>query len=297
MTGSLASHDAAGGAVPILMYHALSAACTAAFRRWTLAADRFEAHLAYLGQSGYRSVTIADLLAHRRSGAPVPADRLIALTFDDAYTDFHSVALPLLTRYGMTATLFVPTGHVGRRSGWMRHEGEGERAILSWAALAEIAGCGIEIGTHSHTHPELDRVGDREILGEVRGPKALVEDRLGVAVRSFAYPYGHYDRRVRDAVGAAGYGGACTMNSWAATAGDHVLELPRTAVFDDTDAASLAARLAASHSRARRAALRVRRSAGMPARYWRTRTGGAYGGPDDQRWGDGRSGAAHGGTG
>jgi peptidoglycan/xylan/chitin deacetylase (PgdA/CDA1 family) len=256
------------------MYHALSAASTAAFRRWTLAPDRFEAHLAYLSQSGYRSVTVAGLLAHRHSRGPAPADRLIALTFDDAYADFHSVALPLLIRYGMTATLFVPTGHVGRHSGWMRHEGEGERPILSWAALAEIAGCGIEIGTHSHTHPELDRVGDAEIPGEVRRPKALVEDRLGVAVLSFAYPYGHYDRRVRDVVGAAGYGGACTMNSWAATAGDHALELPRTAVFDDTDAVSLAARLAASHSSARRAALRVRRSAGIPARHWRARTGG-----------------------
>jgi peptidoglycan/xylan/chitin deacetylase (PgdA/CDA1 family) len=274
MTGSTASHDAAGRAVPILMYHALSAASTAAFRRWTLAPDRFEAHLAYLSQSGYRSITVAGLLAHRHGGGPTPAGRLIALTFDDAYADFHSVALPLLIRYGMTATLFVPTGHVGRRSGWMRHEGEGERPILSWAALAEIAGCGIEIGTHSHTHPELDRVGDGEIPGEVRGPKALVEDRLGVVVHSFAYPYGHYDRRVRDSVGAAGYGAACTMNSWAATAGDHALELPRTAVFHDTDAASLATRLAASHSSARRAALRVRRSAGMPARHWRTGIGG-----------------------
>jgi peptidoglycan/xylan/chitin deacetylase (PgdA/CDA1 family) len=274
MTGSMASHDAAGGAVPILMYHALSAASTAAFRRWTLAPDRFEAHLAYLSQSGYRTVTVAGLLAHRQGGGSAPAGRLIALTFDDAYADFHSVALPLLIRYGMTATLFVPTGHVGRHSGWMRHEGEGDRPILSWAALAEIAGCGIEIGTHSHTHPELDRVGDAEIPGEVRRPKALVEDRLGVAVLSFAYPYGHYDRRVRDVVGAAGYGSACTMNSWAATAGDHALELPRTADFDDTDAASLAARLAAGHSSARRAALRVRRSAGMPARHWRTRIGG-----------------------
>ena len=99
----------------------------------------------------------------------------------------------------------------------------------------------------------------------------MLEDRLGVAVTSFAYPYGPYDRRVRDAVAAAGYGGACTMNSGAATAADHPLELPRTAVFDDTGVESLAARLAASHGRARRAALRVRRSAGMPARYLRTR--------------------------
>ena len=56
-----------------------------------------------------------------------------------------------------------------------------------------------------------------------------------MAVTSIAYPYGHYDRRVRQMVAAAGYSGACTMDSWAAMADDHPLELPRTTVFDDTD--------------------------------------------------------------
>ena len=255
--------------VPILMYHALSAAHTAAFRRWTLAPGRFEAHLDYLSRSGYNTSTIAELL-QRRPAAESGRDRVIALTFDDAYADFHSVALPLLTRYGITATLFVPTGHVGGYSRWMRNEGEGERAILSWTALAEIASCGIEIGIHSHTHPRLDHLPLAELTGQVRDPMRLMEDRLGVAVTSFAYPYGHYDRRVREAVAAAGYGGACTMNSWAATSDDHPLELPRTAVFDATDVASLVARLAASHDQARRAALRAGRSAARPARHLRT---------------------------
>ena len=34
--------------VPILTYHALSGSRTPGFRRWTLLADRFEAHLDYL---------------------------------------------------------------------------------------------------------------------------------------------------------------------------------------------------------------------------------------------------------
>jgi peptidoglycan/xylan/chitin deacetylase (PgdA/CDA1 family) len=260
---------AARAGVPILMYHALTAARTAEFAQWTLSADRLQAHLEYLGQCGYRSVTVAELTELHRRGGLAPGDRLVALTFDDAYADFHAVALPLLARYGLTATLFVPTAYVGGRSGWMRNE-DG-RAILSWPALAEIAGCGIEIGAHSHTHPELDRLPPGETAVEAGRSKALLEDGLGQPVRSFAYPYGHYDRRVRNAVAAAGYSGACTMNSWAATARDHPLELPRTAVLSDTDVAALAARLAASRGRARRAALRARRAAQMPARRLRTR--------------------------
>jgi peptidoglycan/xylan/chitin deacetylase (PgdA/CDA1 family) len=260
-------------AVPILMYHALSAARTTGFERWTLPGGRLRAHLEYLSRSGYRSVTVADLVELYRHGGPGPGDRLIVLTFDDAYADFHAVALPLLTRYGMTGTLFVPTGYVGGHSGWMHGEGEGERAILSWAALAEISGCGIEIAAHSHTHPEMDRLPAPELSAQARRPKAELEDHLGLPVRSFAYPYGRYDRRVRAAVAAAGYLGACTMNSWAATAGSHPLELPRTAVFHHTDTASLAKRLAASRSRTRQMVLRAKRAADWPAKRWQTRTG------------------------
>jgi peptidoglycan/xylan/chitin deacetylase (PgdA/CDA1 family) len=261
------------GAVPILMYHALSAARTTGFERWTLPADRLRAHLEYLSRGGYRSVTVADLVDLYRHGGPGPDDRLIVLTFDDGYADFHTVALPLLTRYGMTGTLFVPTGFVGGHSGWMHGEGEGGRAILSWAALAEISGCGIEIAAHSHTHPEMDRLPVPEMSAQARRPKAELEDRLGLLVCSFAYPYGRYDKRVRDAVAAAGYRGACTMNSWAATAGSHPLELPRTAIFHDTDTESLSKRLAASRSWTRRAVLRGKRAAEMPASRWRTRAG------------------------
>lgn len=260
------------GGVPILMYHALSPACTSGFGRWTLSPDRFESHLRYLSQEGYRTVTVAELAERRRRGALESSTRLIALTFDDAYADFLDVAMPALLRYGMTATLFVPTGYVGGRSGWMCADGEGDRAVLTWSQLGEISRHGVEIGAHSHTHPELDRLRARGQVEEARLSKLLLEQHLGVPVTSFAYPFGHYDQQVREAVAAEGYISACTMNSWAATSGDHLLELPRTAVFDETDVASLAARLSASRGPARRAALRARRVAQLRARR-RTWTG------------------------
>jgi peptidoglycan/xylan/chitin deacetylase (PgdA/CDA1 family) len=256
---------------PILMYHALSAARTSGFHRWTLSEDRLRSHLDYLSSDGYRSVTIGGLLDCYRRGGPAPDEKLVALTFDDAYADFHAVALPLLVSYGLTGTLFVPTGYVGGSSGWMHGEGEGERAILSWAGLAEIAGCGIEIGAHSHTHPEMDLLSAQEITRQATRPKDELEYRLGLPVHSFAYPYGRYDRRVRDAVAASGYRSACTMNSWAATAGSPALELPRIAVLHYMDTTDLAERLAASRGAVRRAVLRARRAAESPARLRRAR--------------------------
>jgi peptidoglycan/xylan/chitin deacetylase (PgdA/CDA1 family) len=250
--------------VPILMYHALTVARTPGFHRWTLSGDRLRAHLEFLSQEGYRTVTVAGLRDALADGDP--GDRLIALTFDDAYADFHEVALPLLTGFGMTATLFVPSGHIGGRSCWMDGEGEGGRPIASWTALADIAASGIEIGAHSHTHPALDTVSATELARQTYRPKADLEYGLGRAVHSFAYPYGRYDRRVRDAVAASGYRAACTMNSWAATAADHALELPRTPVFHHVDVPELAQCLAASRNPVRRRVLRAKRAAEAPAR-------------------------------
>lgn len=255
--------------VTVLMYHAFTAARTQEFHRWTLSADRLAAHLEYLSGAGYRSITVTELTEYLRGGGPDAADRLISLTFDDAYADFHAVALPLLAKHRMTGTLFVPTGHVGGSSGWMCDEGEGDRPILSWAALAEVAASGIEIGAHSRTHPEMDRLPAAALADQTAGPKAELEDRLGAPVTSFAYPYGRYDRRVRDAVAAAGYRAACTMNSWAATPASPALELPRTPVFHYMDGADLAAALAASRVPARRAVLRAKRAMESPTRLLR----------------------------
>lgn len=255
--------------IPILMYHALSAARTPEFHRWTLSQARLRDHLAYLDSAGYRTVTVSSLVSVLRRGGADPDDRLVALTFDDGYADFAEVALPLLSRYGMTGTVFVPTSYIGGRSGWMDCDGEGDREILSWTTLAEIARYGVEIGAHSHTHPELDRMGPAAASAELTRPKALLEDRLGVPVTSFAYPYGRYDRRGRDAVATAGYQAACTMNAWAATPGSHALELPRIAVYHYMDSVDLAERLAASQGSARRAVLRAKRAAESPARLLR----------------------------
>jgi peptidoglycan/xylan/chitin deacetylase (PgdA/CDA1 family) len=258
-------------AVPILMYHGLSAARTAGFHRWTVSASRFRRHLEYLAGNGYTTVTVADLASRLRGGPHGPglSGRLVALTFDDAYADFHDVAMPLLASYGMTGTLFVPTAYAGGRSAWMDRDGEGDRPMLSWSGLARIGAAGIEIGAHSHTHPAMDRLAGAELASQAARPKAELEDRLGLPVTSFAYPYGRYDRRVRAAVAAAGYQAACTMNSWAATASSPPFELPRTAVLHHMDAADLAAQIASSTVSARRAVLRAKRAAAAPARLLR----------------------------
>ena len=186
---------------PILMYHGLTA--RTGLHPVSLAVERFRQQLALLRRLGYRSmspVAIADTL---RSGAPFPS-RTIAFTFDDGYLDTLTVALPLLVEHGFTATCYLVAGTVGRTSEWTE-----PAPLMGWDGVREWLAAGMEIGAHSVTHPDLTRLTDRRLAEEVTGSRQQLEDRLGIPIASFAYPYNAHDERTGAAVAAAGYRAAC----------------------------------------------------------------------------------------
>lgn len=61
----------------------------------------------------YRFITLDELGAHIESGAPFPRPSA-AVTFDDGYAGVYHHALPLLTRKGIPAGMFVVTESIGR---------------------------------------------------------------------------------------------------------------------------------------------------------------------------------------
>jgi peptidoglycan/xylan/chitin deacetylase (PgdA/CDA1 family) len=149
------------------------------------------------------------------------------ITVDDGFTDFVEQALPPLLDRGQTATLYVPTAYVGRTSRWLTPEGEGNRAVLSWAQLRAVADAGVECGGHSHSHAQLDLLPTSALDGEIRGCKSRLEDGLGRPVRAFAYPFGYSNRRVRRLVTDAGYDSACSVRDLQFQAGDSPWSMSR----------------------------------------------------------------------
>ncbi len=82
--------------------------------------------------------------------------------------------------------------------------------LMDWDQIAELAGAGHEIGSHSMTHPLLPQCSDEEIEREIAGSKRAIEARLGMNVDSFCYPNGDCDNRALRAVEHAGYACAVT---------------------------------------------------------------------------------------
>jgi peptidoglycan/xylan/chitin deacetylase (PgdA/CDA1 family) len=244
--------------VPILMYHGIGDSASAAFRRFVLTEDAFGSHLDLLVERGYRTLTVSEVGVLLAAGIPVPTP-CVALTFDDAFEDFHTCALPALVERGLTGTLYVPTGFVGATARWLEAEGEGDRRLLSWGQLQEAVDSGIECGSHSHTHAAFDSLSRRDALEQARRSRVLLEDRLRQPVRSFAYPSGYWNGRARSAVGEAGFSSACAVGELVASARDHPLALPRLSVNADIGVADLACLLALRPSRAAKVNSAVRR--------------------------------------
>jgi peptidoglycan/xylan/chitin deacetylase (PgdA/CDA1 family) len=224
--------------LPILMYHSISPAAAPGFSRFAMHPADFAGHMAFLADAGYQSLTVTEAMAAQDRRQPLP-ERSVVLTFDDGFADFHTTALPILRQHRLRATLFVTTGYVGGTGRWLADCDEQDRQMIGWSQLREAAAEGVEIGAHSHTHPQLDRLDTTKLAGEIRRPKVLLEDQLGLPVNTFAYPFGYWDRATRVAVEAAGYDSACGVDDLPARGAQNRLVLPRLTVNAGTSVEQL----------------------------------------------------------
>jgi peptidoglycan/xylan/chitin deacetylase (PgdA/CDA1 family) len=220
----------------ILMYHSVESYTEDPYRI-TVRPERFERQLAWIRRRGLRGVAMRELLAARATGTTTG---LVGLTFDDGYTDFVTRVMPLLARYNCTATVYIVAGALGGYNTW---DTPGPRKPLMTADdVRRAADAGVEIGSHSLSHPRLPATSDAELADEVGHSRAVLEGLAGVRVDGFCYPYGAAGAREIDAVRAAGYGYACAVDAagCAGLGGAH--SLPRTYIGDRDSAPRLYAK-------------------------------------------------------
>jgi peptidoglycan/xylan/chitin deacetylase (PgdA/CDA1 family) len=193
--------------IPILVYHSVSDHPADWIAPFTLSTRAFEAHMDAIVEAGARTLTVSELVDGLRHQPLHLPDRPVLVTFDDGFADFREAALGAMVERGIRSTLYVTTGYTETATG-----PRGDR-MLDWSDLVELDAHGVELGGHSHTHPQLDTLTRARASHEIRHCKALLEQQLGKRVRSFAYPHGYSGPAVRRLVRAAGFDSACGVGN------------------------------------------------------------------------------------
>jgi peptidoglycan/xylan/chitin deacetylase (PgdA/CDA1 family) len=187
----------------MLMYHKV-AEPPAASRHPQLhvAPAQFERQLALLRAMGRTAVPLSRYAAYRRGEAALPP-RPVVITFDDGYRDNHHAALPILQRFGYTATVFLVSRLVGGTNRW--DPNEPPAPLLDAAEIREMQRAGIDFQSHTCTHARLTAVPADVARRELRESRDDLEQLLGARVTAIAYPWGEYDATVLRLAEEAGY--------------------------------------------------------------------------------------------
>jgi peptidoglycan/xylan/chitin deacetylase (PgdA/CDA1 family) len=224
--------------IPILLYHTVDTRFDERYRRWAVSPETFARHMDIIARHGCQAMTVSALVRCLDGAAPLP-ERPVVITFDDGLRDFLTGALPILRDHGFPATLYVVSGRIGETSTWLAPLGEDRRPLLSWDEVREVAQAGIEIGAHTHTHPQLDILSAARARDEIFRSRDTIERELGHKVTSFAYPHGYSSVTVRRLVREAGFTSACQVRHALSAAGENRLMLSRIIMTSEESDAQL----------------------------------------------------------
>jgi len=212
-TAPPAAHPVGGeGKVIVFLWHQFKAPGVKIppMFRWTMNQDVFESEIKYIHDNGYKVIPMSDLVKFLKHEITLPSN-CVCLTIDDGYKSAIVYAAPVLKKYGYPWTFFIYPDFITT--------GEGPGAA-SWNDLLELQKEGVDIESHSMTHPNL-KLHKQKVKGvwhnftpdeyaawlnnETSGSKAELEQKMGKTITCFAYPYGEYNTQVENAAIAAGY--------------------------------------------------------------------------------------------
>lgn len=180
--------------------------------------------LRLLGWRGLSLRELAPYLSGEKTG------KVFGITLDDGYLNNYEEALPVLREVGFTATAFIVSSQIGGSNVWDHAKGAPPTPLMGLGHLRGWLDAGMEIGAHTRNHANLCDCDADTARDEIAGSKHALEQALGIAVRSFSYPYGEHRPEHAQMVREAGYTLATTIVSSRARPEDDPALLPRISV-------------------------------------------------------------------
>lgn len=171
--------------LPILMYHNVVSEKSKS-KGLNIFVDRLEEQFKYLIDNKYTTYHLSEL-----QNLKTISQKSVILTFDDVTKNQMEFAIPLLKKYGLKATFFIPFKYVGGFDDW----NSGSEPIMTVDELKAIPS-NIELGYHSFAHRNFEKISLEEAQSDFEMSEAFViENKLNV-FRAIAYPYGKYPKKI-----------------------------------------------------------------------------------------------------
>jgi peptidoglycan/xylan/chitin deacetylase (PgdA/CDA1 family) len=175
---------------------------------WDVSESDFCRQLDWLLERPHPVLRLCDALSALETGT-LP-ERAVAITFDDAHASLAEVALPELRERDLPATVFVPTGWVGREDGFSGYDKR--KRVLGWDELRALACSGMDSQSHTVQHLDLRELSDEALYRELADSRDTLAEEIAIP-NYLAYPFGFVDPRVRRMAEAVGYRGGLEFGS------------------------------------------------------------------------------------
>ena len=175
--------------LPILMYHHVT---TEKGKGLTISIENLEKQFKHLAENGYKTYHFKELSKLKT----LPNAKNIIITFDDGYVSQMELALPLLKKYKLKATFFVPLDFLGKTDSW----NTSSLQIMTLEQLKSLDPKIVELGFHSFYHKKYTELSNAEIEADTRRCMEFVSENELNFSPVLAYPYGKFpkDKKVNE---------------------------------------------------------------------------------------------------
>jgi peptidoglycan/xylan/chitin deacetylase (PgdA/CDA1 family) len=170
--------------LPILMYHNVSNDENDS-KGLTIFCNTLEKQFRYLHENGFSTYHFSEL-----ENVVVLNPKSLVITFDDVTENQLIYAVPLLQKYNLKATFFIPFGYIGNSDIWNK----GSEKIMSIKQLKELDSL-IELGLHSFAHKRYVTLTEAEINDDFSKCFEVIEENGLKVYNALAYPYGSYPKK------------------------------------------------------------------------------------------------------
>lgn len=181
------------GNIVVLCYHDFNSSSP-----YSVSVENFVRHIKFVRKSGVPFLSGSELLKIYKNGT-VPYRKGVVVCIDDGWVSFYKYIFPIILKYRIPVVLSIYPSVIGKKE------------FVTWKMLREMLKSGlVEIASHSMTHPDLTLLSSQQLYYELALSKALLEEKLGIEINFFTYPYGMFDENVVRAVEECGYERAFT---------------------------------------------------------------------------------------